>query len=207
MGKLGIDIHVNTEVTKKMMDDFINRKTFDAIIVATGSTPNIPEIKGIRKDIVIIYDEYLKNTKLDLGKSVAVIGAQEGAEIAASLAKEGKTVYLIDETDSIAGAPYLSDWLRKIVLMGYLNVDNIIRYPKTKVAEILDDGINIVTKDGNVINITVDKVIIAYGRVKENKLYENFRRSFPSIYLVGDARAPHSIGEAIHAAGWAARDI
>lgn len=207
MKKLCIDVHVNTEVTKNMMDDFINKNTFDAIIVATGSTPDIPEIKGIRKDIVIIYDEYLKNTKVDIGKSVAVIGAQEGAEIAASLAKEGKTVYLIDETDSIAEAPYLSDWLRKIVLMGYLNVDNIIRYPKTKIAEILDDGIKLVTNDGNVTNITVDKVIIAYGRVKENKLYENFRHSFPSIYLVGDARVPHSIGEAIHAAGWAARDI
>ncbi len=136
-----------------------------------------------------------------------MIGAQEGAEIAASLAKEGKTVYMIDETDSIAGAPYLSDWLRKIVLMGYLNVGNIIKYPETKIAEILDTGINMVSKDGNVIKITVDKIILAYGRVKENKLYEEFRGNFPAVYLVGDARMPHSIGEAIHAAGWAARDI
>jgi pyruvate/2-oxoglutarate dehydrogenase complex dihydrolipoamide dehydrogenase (E3) component len=91
--------------------------------------------------------------------------------------------------------------------MDYLNVDNIKRYPEVKVEEILNDGLNILSKDGNRINIKADNIIIAYGRVKVNKIYELYRRRVPSIYLVGDARMPRSIGEAIHAAGWAAREI
>ena len=207
MDKIGIEVHVNTEVKKEMMDEFISKNAFDAYIVATGSIPYIPDIKGIRKDIVVIYDDYLKRKNIITGNNVAVIGAQEGAEIAASLAKEEKSVYLIDETNSIAEAPYLSDWLRKIVLMDYLKVDNIKRFPEVTIEEILDDGIILISKDGNRIKIAVDKVILAYGRVKVNKIYELYRRRVSSIYLVGDARMPQSIGEAIHAAGWAARDI
>lgn len=203
-----INVHLNTEVTRDMITGFMNRKTYDSIIVATGSRPEIPEIPGIRKPIVILYDDYLRDHRnIRLGDTVVVIGAQEGAEIAASLGREGKTVYLVDETNSMADTPYLHDWLRKIVLFEYLGAENIKRYPETKVVEVQDDGVILASREGNTTTLKADHVILAFGRVKNSELYDDFKKKIPSLYLVGDARKPHSIGEAVHTAGWAARDI
>lgn len=204
---LKVNVKLGTNVTDKFIEKSIDNKLYDAIIVATGSKPVVPVIPGINKDNVILYDDYLKNPKTPVGNNVAVLGANEGAEIAVSLAKEGKKVYLIEESETMAEPPYMFDWLRKIVLYDYLNDANIIKHFKTKVNAIHDDGITISTNEGKEIKISVDKVIVAYGRSSENDLYEKYRYKFPSLYVIGDAIQPHSIGEAIHTAGWAARDI
>lgn len=202
-----IEVRLNTAVDGKFLSESIAKKTFDAVIVATGSRIDEPKIDGIRRKNVVSYEQYLSKSVQVTGDDVAVLGAQEGAEIAASLAKEGKTVHLIDEGGDIANTAYLHDPFRKMVLAEYMDVPNLRKYPNTTVIAILDHSVVVSDgKDGKK-EIKADFVIYAPRRVRCNELHEEWKRKFPEIYLVGDAIVPGHIGDAIHSAGWVARDI
>ncbi|KTD32775.1 2,4-dienoyl-CoA reductase FadH1 [Legionella nautarum] len=66
--KYQVDIHLNTAA------DIDCLKGFDEVILATGITPRIPEIKGLDHEKVMTYVELIQGRKSP-GKRVAVIGA------------------------------------------------------------------------------------------------------------------------------------
>jgi 2,4-dienoyl-CoA reductase-like NADH-dependent reductase (Old Yellow Enzyme family)/thioredoxin reductase len=202
-----IEVRLNTEVNREQIEDAIRNNLYDAVIIATGSRIDKPAIDGIDRALVVSYEEYLSNDTKITGNTIAVIGAQEGAEIAASLAREGKTVYLIDESERIGATAYLHDPFRVMVLTEYLTVSNIIRYPNMNVVKINDDGILLVNKANERKELKVDNVIYAPKRVQCDGIYEDLKYKFKDLYLVGDAIVPGHIGDAIHSAGWVARDI
>ncbi|NMR96288.1 FAD-dependent oxidoreductase, partial [Vibrio parahaemolyticus] len=92
MDKLGINIKLNTLVTKEMIEEM----NADAVIVACGSHHIIPKVKGIDKANVYTASEVLlDNSKV--GNKVAVIGGGlVGCETALSLAMAGKDVTVIE---------------------------------------------------------------------------------------------------------------
>lgn len=202
-----IEVRLNATVDRRQIEDSFDKNIYDVIIIATGSRINQPDIDGISRDFVISYEQYLSNGNKVIGNKIAVIGAQEGAEIAASLAKEGKTVYLIDEKEDIANTAYLHDPFRKSVLFEYMDVSSIVKYPNMSVVTIKDDGIVIANKKNERKKLKVDNVIYAPKRVQCNGLYEDLKYKYQNLYLIGDAIVPGHIGDAIHSAGWVARDI
>lgn len=202
-----IEVRLNTDINRQTIEDSMKNNLFDVVIIATGSRIDTPDIDGIGREIVVSYEKYLANNDKAIGSKVAIIGAQEGAEIAASLAKEGKTVYLVDTSEDVANTPYLHDPFRKMVLSDYMNVSNLTKYPNMSVVAIKDDAIVIADKKNERKELNVDNVIFAPRRVQCNALYEDLKYKYQNLYLIGDAIVPGHIGDAIHSAGWVARDI
>lgn len=66
--QLKVQIKLNTTPSLEMLS------SFDDVVIATGITPRIPEIKGIEHNSVVSYLEVLKGN-VELGKRVAIIGA------------------------------------------------------------------------------------------------------------------------------------
>lgn len=66
----GVDIRLNHRVTAAEL----SAGGFDEIIIASGVTPRIPDIKGVGHCKVLTYPEVLRDKK-PLGKKVALIGA------------------------------------------------------------------------------------------------------------------------------------
>lgn len=64
----GVDLKLNTRVDEQVLS------TFDAVILATGITPNTPKIEGIGHPMVLSYLDVLRDKK-EVGKRVAIIGA------------------------------------------------------------------------------------------------------------------------------------
>lgn len=67
---LGVEINLNTRVTSAQL----NVEDFDAVAVATGIAPRVPNIDGIDHPMVLSYVDVISG-KAAVGKRVALIGA------------------------------------------------------------------------------------------------------------------------------------
>ncbi len=84
--KNGVNLVLNTMVTPSML----NQENYDEIIIATGVSPRIPDIKGINHEKVRSYIDVL--TGANVGKKVAIIGAGGiGFDVAEYLSHQGKS--------------------------------------------------------------------------------------------------------------------
>jgi len=66
--KYQVELQMNTEATLERLTEF------DAVVLATGVTPRIPDIEGIKHEKVMTYIDVIQKKKSP-GTSVAVIGA------------------------------------------------------------------------------------------------------------------------------------
>jgi alkyl hydroperoxide reductase subunit AhpF len=74
---LGVHVEVNREVTSKMLKEL----TFDAVIVATGAKPLIPDVPGIYRENVVTAVDVLTG-KCGVGDRVVVIDCGHGTIVA-----------------------------------------------------------------------------------------------------------------------------
>ena len=87
----GVEIRLNTEVTPA----YAAKENPQALIIAAGSRPLVPPIKGLDGDNVIIVNQYYKE-KAKVGNHVIVFGGGlAGCECAIHLGQEGKEVELV----------------------------------------------------------------------------------------------------------------
>lgn len=88
----GVEIRCNTEVTPK----YAQEQQADVMILAVGSNPIVPPLKGMDgENVVVVNNYYLEKEKV--GDSVVVLGGGlAGCEAAIHLAQEGKKVHLVE---------------------------------------------------------------------------------------------------------------
>lgn len=81
-------VKLNTTVTETDLDEY------DEVVIATGISPRLPKIEGVKSPMVLSYIDVLKHKK-SVGKRVAVIGAGGiGFDTAEYLTHEGKSTSL-----------------------------------------------------------------------------------------------------------------
>jgi len=199
----GVEFHFHKEATPGE----IEAADWDAVILATGSSLRRLSLPG--QDLVkLIYldDYYLK--KVPIGQRVVVMGGQEGAEAACSLAMEGRQVILVSETHDYGDAPYLYI-IRRWTLQGMMQKqENLSVLTHVKMKAFTDGGLTIEDAEGRERILQADTFLVAIGRVPERTIAEEFiRRQRPNVFEIGDCRQPRRIFEAIHEANAAARMI
>lgn len=199
-----IKVVMGTEVTQALVE----KQKPDAVVLATGALPPVAKIPGIDGSNVIVLDDYLKQPKV--GQRVAVIGAWHGIETAVSLAKEGKTVTVIDEVaDVFAAAPYIKR-RRGLTLLEYtrqMKPGAFNMLLETKVSEINKYGVTVVNKEGKGHLVEADTVIVALDRVANDGLKKALESRCKEVYLIGDCAKPSHVLHAIHSGARLAREI
>jgi putative sterol carrier protein/thioredoxin reductase len=213
MEKLKIDVKLNAEVDAAVLDDLKP----DAIIMATGATLIIPD-KAQGQAGVIDHIEAL-NRRQEIGRQVVVWGLMYGAELALSLAEEGKDVVLLGEAAENTLNAHASD-TRKYWVLRKLTDINVLREgsaaarvsnPKvlfnTKVKEITAEGLEIENQQGQKSVLPYDTLIISRGRRKNDALYEQLEGKAAEIYKIGDCAAAGNIQKAIWSANEVARKV
>lgn len=179
INKLGVKVHLNSEVTK----DMVGSEKPDVVIVATGGTPLKPAIKGSEKANVLFAEDVLLG-KVATGDRVVVAGGGEvGAETAAHLGMEQKAVTLVEMTASICND---LDSVNKHFLKKVLREYEVDQCLNTKVIEILDDGVVVENSTGTVM-IPADSVVLALGYCPDNKLGEELKAVHPNVMVIGGA--------------------
>ena len=93
--RAGVTFKMNTEATKEL----IEKENPYAVIIATGSTPLVPPIPGLKGDNVIVVNNYYKEKDKVTDHVVVFGGGLAGCECAIHLGMEGKHVELVEMRD------------------------------------------------------------------------------------------------------------
>jgi len=187
----GIDVRLNTEATA----DIVMESRPDAVILATGSVPVIPDIPGIDNQNIVTADDVLA-TRCSPGQNVVIIGGgMVGCETGHFLAKQGKTVTIVEMLHRIAGD--MAPMLRRRIFDSLRN-RSVSLMTDTTCKEIQNGSVIIETKDGKQQDIPFDTLILAAGYKSHNELYSSLKNTVPELYCIGDASQPRRIREAIY---------
>lgn len=191
MAKYKVKVQLSKEAT---VDEVVKFKP-DAVIVASGSTPLVPKIKGLDKRKLVTFKDVLSE-KVKVGKRVVIIGGGfVGCEVADFLAEKGKKVTVIEILPTLASElfpPVAEQVVRKMKEAGDVTV-----YCEVKEEEITEKGINIVTKDGKKVTIDADDVVIAAGSRADTSLFDSLKGKITELYQVGDCAKARRIQETV----------
>jgi 2,4-dienoyl-CoA reductase (NADPH2) len=195
MEKLGVEIKMEEATVNSIME-----KKPDVVIVATGSTPIIPEIPGIDDERVVTATEALSGR--EVGREVVVIGGGGiGVETSIFLA-EGREVKIVEMLEKIGRDIGTSTrWTR----LQALSERGVQVMTGTKVIGITEKGLEVETKKG-LKEMDAETIVLAVGMSPNIDLLEELKQKV-ELYTIGDCVEPKKAFDAIHAGFDIARKV
>jgi len=196
-----VEIARGSEVTPELIAEMEKEEMMpDVFIVATGGSPFIPEVPGVKgKNVVTFLD--VAADEAQIGETVVVVGANIiGCEVALLLAQQGKKVTLVE----LPGFHAKSD-------LDGLNVEgniwafteqelqkaNIGLVTAEKLATITDKSVIFEDDTGNRLSFDTETVVLSLGFTPVNKLTRHLASKGKEIYTVGDANEARKIKDAV----------
>ena len=165
----------------------------DAVILATGATPLVPKIRGIKNKRVVFAEDVLAGK--ETGQRVVIIGGGlVGCETAEFLAEKGKTVTIIEMLNEIAVGVNISF---KIGLINRLTAGGVTMFTGAKCQAINEKYVMVTAKDGKEQAIEANSVVLSVGAKPNIKLFKALKDLVPEIHLVGDCVEPRRIIDAV----------
>ncbi len=190
VGKANVDVRMNCEATPEL----IKTMRPDAVIVAVGAQPAIPNIPGVHGGNVLpAVDCYGKEE--GLGGHVAVIGGgMVGCETALHLSAKGKKVTLVEMLDVLAPDGIYTERLHTVE---YITKDpNITVCTDTRCVEIREQGAVVSGPDGAQRLIEADSVVLSAGMRSLREQRDQFSGLAYDVIAVGDCDQVGSISSA-----------
>ena len=200
MKQEGVTVRLNTEVTP----EYVEQETPDALIVAVGSEPFVPELPGIGgENVVIVNDYYLKSEKI---KDTVVVlgGGMSGCECAVHLAQEGKAVHLVGRRDVLAGDANVR---HRPALLRELEKQGFLLHVGCAGKQITAEGVICSDHDGNAFLVPGESVVCALGQRSRREAADSLLDSAPIVRLIGDCVRPGNITTAVYQGHHAAMDL
>jgi 2,4-dienoyl-CoA reductase (NADPH2) len=221
---LSVELHLSTEADAS----FVKSYAPDAVILATGAVPSMPEIPDVRNEKVVTAWDVLAENR-GVGKRVVIIGGNavgletalflahqgtispevlhflvtsraESMESVAALLNRGNKEVTVVEMTGRAGQDIGSS--SRWTVMAELHRLGVNIMTSAKAVEINTQGV-IVEKAGDRETLAADTVVIATGATPVNRLADELQGIVAEIHLIGDARTPRNALESIRE-GWLA---
>lgn len=211
--KLGVEVRLSREAGLAEVDEL----NPDVVITATGSSMIIPEVAKGRPG-VMDHIEALRKRK-EIGHRVVVWGLAYGAELAISLAEEGREVVLIGEGSEKTLGGHASNFRRWWILRKLADINPARGTPEAqrlsnpkvlsnvRVEEITSEGIALTDEGGDPQVLPYDVLIISRGRERNNALSGQLQARATEVHEIGDCASVGDIQKAISRANEVARAI
>ena len=184
----GVELKLDTDATASSL----SRIGPDAVILATGVVPAMPDIRGLDRAHVLIARDVLKGAEVG-GAIVVIGGGLVGCETAEYLASKDKKVTILEMLDEVATAMPMA--LRKL-LEARLAERNVVIYTGVECREVTAAGVRFVTREKEEMTIKADNVIVAAGGKPDTTLHEQLKDRL-TVIPVGDCVEPRGIAEAV----------
>ncbi|WP_022664778.1 FAD-dependent oxidoreductase [Desulfospira joergensenii] len=223
-----IPVVLNTRVDQAL----IEKEKPDAVILATGARPRVPDIPGMDLPHVAESWDVLTDKRITGRKTVIIGGGAVGVETALFLAEKGtlppdvlkfllvnraescevlhdmavkgsKEVILIEMMEKIgAGIGKSTKW-GMMQDLGRFGVETLTR---ARVTQITPEGLEY-EQDGKLISLTADTVVVAAGSASHNPLESLVRKMEIECEVAGDAVKVGTAFDAVHQGYQAALNI
>ncbi len=194
------DAGIEVKHEKAKVENLVG-KGYDGVIIATGSVPVVPPIKGLK---TYYWADFLEENNLPEDQTILVVGGGLiGIEMASKLVDLNNKVIIVEMLDEIARG---MEMLEKKLTLQKLNQKNIPIHLNTKVVEINGPRVTIEKKGKTSTLEGIDKIVMATGMKPVDELKAKLAGKVP-LYLVGDAAKPGKAQEAIAGAYYLALTI
>ena len=217
--KLGVTVKLGQEVDPSLVD----KVKPDVLILATGGKNGVLQIPGIDNpkvvDSVALHGklkmamkffgpkllERLTKVTMPVGKRVVVIGGgMQGCQLAEFLVKRGRSVTVVDTAENLGeGLPFETP----LRLFKWFNEKGVVTLAGVKYERITDQGLVVVTKEGERKTLEADNIIMALSLVPDAGLSKNFEGKAPEVFQIGDSREFGLMHGAIADGSWIGRNI
>lgn len=189
VAKAGVRVVLQKEVAPALVE----AEAPEAVIVATGGRPVVPNIPGVDLPQVTTAWDVLAGRSRVGDSPVVIGGGQVGCETAEFLAAQGKKVAILEMLPRMASdMGVTSRW----VLLGRLRAAGVRMLTNAKAETITQRGV-LIAKNGSQELIEGDTVVLALGARPNNELAQQLQGRVPEVMAVGDAVRPRLVREAI----------
>ena len=196
--KLGVEVILNKEAAVQDVGD----EDPDAVIVAGGARPVMPELDGTTGPELLLATDVLEG-KVPEGARVLVAGAGVvGCETALYLDGQGRQVTLIDPQGILVSEPVFM--LNQASLTALMDLSGIERLAGAELIGLADGGA-LVRLEGEDRLLECDSIVLALGRAPAAELEEYEELEGIEVRVVGDAVKPRKVLDAIWEGFHAAR--
>jgi 2,4-dienoyl-CoA reductase (NADPH2) len=208
--KAGVTIRTGEEITAESID----KEKPEVVVLAGGGKESSLEIQGKANGKVLTSDELHRRVKpllrllgpgimerlsrvwLPVGKRVLIVGGKiHGCEAAEFLVRRGRQVTIIEETDQLGEG--IAEFPNRKMLVNWLLKKGVKAFTSVKYREITEKGFVFTAKDGRDQIIEADTILVILPPQPDTALFQALQGKVPEVYLIGDARQPRLIGEAL----------
>ena len=198
------ELRVTLKLGQECTAEIVGAGKPEAVIVASGSRPLIPDWPGMAESEAITAEAVFEGTAT-VGRRVLVVGGSGiGTETADYLSEMGKKVTLVEMLGEIASdfvfhlKHYLSLRLaeKKVTILTSTTVKAL-----GKGWALVEDAAGTHTLEG------FDTIVLAVGSTPDDRLAMDLKGKVPELHVIGDASKPGEILQAVYDAEDAAIKI
>lgn len=188
--RLSVPVTLNHKVTAAE----VLAGDYDAVIVATGSTP---KVFSLGDDAKVHTAADVLNGKVTCGDKVTIVGGGlVGCETALWLAKQGKQVTIVEALGKLLAVNGPLCHANSEMLEALIPYNNIQVVTNAKVQH-FENGVLAAQTPKGECKLEADDVILCVGYKEEDSLYKELEFAVPELYCLGDARKVANIMYAI----------
>jgi 2,4-dienoyl-CoA reductase-like NADH-dependent reductase (Old Yellow Enzyme family)/NADPH-dependent 2,4-dienoyl-CoA reductase/sulfur reductase-like enzyme len=197
----GVKVELNREVTAETVKEFKP----DAVVIATGGKPWVPDMPGTNRENVLTAWDVLSGKNLVCGEVLVIGGGLVGCETADFIAHPVNDmmpgqirVTIVEMLDNLC-----MDELgpQRALLIQRLTTKGVKIITGAKCTEIVEDGIKYMKSGKEDFLRGFSCIVLAMGTVSNEPLSEALKGSSFPVYIIGDAKKPRRSKDAI-AEGW-----
>jgi len=185
--RLGVSLRLNTPLDEDLLDEL----NPDTVVLASGSLPDMPIIKGLfktRMDLCTV-TEVLEGSIT--GDRVIVLGGgQAGLVTADFLAERGRAVAVLNRRRHFAEEMSSND---RFYLRERLKREAVHLFKQVAVKTFTDDGA-VFTSAGNPVTLEgFDTVVVAEAMTPVRDAKQMLDRRGLEVHVIGDAKTPRNL--------------
>ena len=190
LGRARVSVETNKNATK----EGILEGSPDAVVLAVGPVPAVPQVPGIETASAVEATDMLAN-RVKAGKRVVVIGGElVGCEAAEYLAEQGCAVTVTRRGNEMATS--IGPSLRQFFLER-LQRKGVTLMPGVHYVEARPGSLVVKTPEGNTRVLEADTLVLATGSVANTSLADELAGQIGEVHVVGDCREPRAIVDAV----------